>query len=194
MWSLLTLISGALAAVTPATDSSRSGWKFVEKGSSGVLALEAIVVSPTLVLIFDRATNDPLEINGHPAWGALWNLKTNKATALDVVTDSFCASGALLSNGSMVWPSLGEISNFDPNLPRSASGVTSPYSRKPATETWQSVSSSLVQIRMVLDARFSRTQKHTIWQKRAGTQPRSESLTGPWSVALHPNRLLTYSF
>ncbi|KAF5359492.1 hypothetical protein D9756_002906 [Leucocoprinus leucothites] len=79
-----------------------SGWNFVQNGTSGILALEAIVVSPTLAIFFDRATNDPMQMNGHPAWGALWNLETNTATPLDVVTDSFCASGAMLSNGSMV--------------------------------------------------------------------------------------------
>lgn len=79
-----------------------SGWQFVQNGTSGVLALEAIIVSPTLAIFFDRATNDPLQVNGHPAWGALFNLETNTATALDVVSDSFCASGSRLSNGTMV--------------------------------------------------------------------------------------------
>ncbi|KAJ6615474.1 glyoxal oxidase precursor [Mycena sp. CBHHK59/15] len=41
-------------------------------------------------------------INGHSAWGGLWNLETNTVTALDVVSDTFCASGGLLSNGTMV--------------------------------------------------------------------------------------------
>jgi len=79
-----------------------AGWKFVQNGTSGVLALEAIIVSPTLAIFFDRATNDPLTINDHPAWGALWNLETNTATALDLISDTFCASGGFLSNGTMV--------------------------------------------------------------------------------------------
>ncbi len=81
---------------------TNAGWHFVQNGTSGILALEAIVVSPTLAIFFDRATNDPMEINGHPAWGAVWNFETNTATALDVVSDSFCASGSILSNGTMV--------------------------------------------------------------------------------------------
>ncbi|KAF8987234.1 copper radical oxidase [Cyathus striatus] len=83
------------AAVAP-------GWHFVQNGTSGVLALETIIVSPTLAIFFDRATNDPLQVNGHTAWGALWDFETNTATALNVLSDSFCASGALLSNGTMV--------------------------------------------------------------------------------------------
>lgn len=62
-----------------------------------------MIVSPTLAIFFDRPSNDPLTINGHPAWGALWNLETNTATALNVLTDTFCASGSFLSNGTMVW-------------------------------------------------------------------------------------------
>ncbi|KAJ7266995.1 glyoxal oxidase precursor [Mycena haematopus] len=88
----------AAAAAAPAP-----AWQFVEKGNSGIVALEAIVVSPTLVVMFDRATNDPLKTSdGKTAWGALWNLETNSVTALKLLTDSFCASGALLSNGTMV--------------------------------------------------------------------------------------------
>ncbi|KAJ7165640.1 glyoxal oxidase N-terminus-domain-containing protein [Mycena crocata] len=80
-----------------------AGWEFVQNGTSGILALEAIVVSPTLAVFFDFAgTGGPLMINGHSAWGGLWNLQTNQVTALDVVSDTFCASGGLLSNGTMV--------------------------------------------------------------------------------------------
>ncbi|KAJ7916299.1 glyoxal oxidase precursor [Mycena leptocephala] len=77
--------------------------EFVQNGTSGILALEAIIVSPTLALFFDFSqTGGPLMINGHSAWGALWNLETNQPTALDLVSDTFCASGGLLSNGTMV--------------------------------------------------------------------------------------------
>ncbi|KAJ7359136.1 glyoxal oxidase N-terminus-domain-containing protein [Mycena albidolilacea] len=88
-----------LGAASPAAPS----WKFVLKGTSGIVGLEAIVVSPTLVVMFDRAANDPLHTpDGKVAWAALWNLETNKATPLKLLTDSFCASGALISNGTMV--------------------------------------------------------------------------------------------
>ncbi|PFH46926.1 copper radical oxidase [Amanita thiersii Skay4041] len=100
MWILLAslLVSPALGRPT----ANGLGWHFVQNGTSGVLALEAMVVSPTLAIIFDRPTNDPLTINGHPAWGALWNFETNTARAIDVVSDSFCASGSFLSNGTML--------------------------------------------------------------------------------------------
>lgn len=86
----------------PTTTSGSKHWNFVQNGTTGIVALEAIVVSPTLAVLFDRAQNDPLQINGHGAWGALWNFETNTATPLDLLSDSFCASGGILSNGTMV--------------------------------------------------------------------------------------------
>ncbi|KAF4598452.1 hypothetical protein EYR38_006854 [Pleurotus pulmonarius] len=78
-------------------------WSFnLKESTSGIVALESIVVSPTLAIFFDRASDDPLQINNHSAWGVLWNLETSTATAIDVLSNSFCASGALLSNGTMV--------------------------------------------------------------------------------------------
>nr|VWP02011.1 C2H2-type domain-containing protein [Ganoderma boninense] len=96
---LLPLLT-TLAAAAPSAPNA-PGWQFSLKGNSGIVALEAVVVSPTLVLLFDRAQNDPLQIDGHPAWGGLWNLEHNNITALEVVTNSWCASGAILSNGTM---------------------------------------------------------------------------------------------
>ncbi|KAF9467902.1 copper radical oxidase [Collybia nuda] len=77
-------------------------WHFVQNGTTGIIALEAIVVSPTLAILFDRVQNDPLQIKGHGAWGVLWDFETNKATPLDLRSDTFCASGGHLSNGSMI--------------------------------------------------------------------------------------------
>ncbi|RDX47756.1 glyoxal oxidase precursor [Lentinus brumalis] len=103
-WSRLSLLPVLLAISTHAAPSAPEApqWRFDLKNvTSGIVALEAIVVSPSLVVMFDRASDDPLQINGHSAWGALWNLETSTVQPLDVLTNSFCASGALLSNGTM---------------------------------------------------------------------------------------------
>lgn len=100
MFGLLTLF---LAPALCLAASPTPEWRFdLKNATSGIVALESIVVSPTLVLMFDRATDDPLQINNHSAWGALWDLETSTVRALNVLTNSFCASGALISNGSMV--------------------------------------------------------------------------------------------
>ncbi|KAI0316600.1 glyoxal oxidase N-terminus-domain-containing protein [Amylostereum chailletii] len=100
MW-LRILLSVVPALVLAAPTAPQ--WRFdLKQTRSGIVALEAIVVSPSLVLMFDRASNDPLQINNHSAWGALWDLETSTVKAIDVLTNSFCATGALISNGSMV--------------------------------------------------------------------------------------------
>ena len=99
---LLCVLSAAAFARSTVLGPRAPAWAFEEVGNSGIVALESIIVSPTLALFFDRASDDPLQINGHSAWGALFNLETHEITALDVLTNSFCASGALLSNGTMV--------------------------------------------------------------------------------------------
>ena len=115
---LFLLNSGSLARAVTSDTAEAPQWRFDLKNStSGIVALEAIVVSPTLVVFFDRATDDPLQINGHSAWGALWDLQTSTVEPLDVLTNSFCASGALLSNGSMVSippPMVDARIDFDP--------------------------------------------------------------------------------
>ncbi|KAF9467903.1 copper radical oxidase [Collybia nuda] len=99
MFSFLQLwILPLLVAAAP----SPLGWHFVQNGSTGVIPIEAIVVSPTLAILFDRVQNDPLQIDGHNAWGALWNFETNTAMALRVVSDTWCGTGGFLSNGTMV--------------------------------------------------------------------------------------------
>ena len=101
IWSSLT--SFFLLAALSRAATNAPGWSFnLKKETSGIVALESIVVSPNLVLFFDRASDDPLQINGHSAWGALWNLETSTVQPLDALTNTFCASGALLSNGTMV--------------------------------------------------------------------------------------------
>ncbi|KAL0953553.1 hypothetical protein HGRIS_004774 [Hohenbuehelia grisea] len=102
MWytlCVLPLLFG-LAASSPKAPSPR--WRFdLKNTTSGIVALESIVVSPTLVMFLDRTGAAPLQINNHSAWGALWDLRTSTVKPIEVLTDSFCASGALLSNGSM---------------------------------------------------------------------------------------------
>ena len=54
MWSRLPLLSAFLVASSLAAPSAPQ-WRFdLKKTPSGIVALEAIVVSPSLVLMFDR--------------------------------------------------------------------------------------------------------------------------------------------
>lgn len=95
--SLLTVLNFVFAA------PSAPQWSFdLKQSTSGIVALESIVVSPTLAIFFNRPSLDPLHIDNHSALGALWDLRTSTVRPLEVVSDAFCGSGALISNGSMV--------------------------------------------------------------------------------------------
>ncbi|KAG6908451.1 hypothetical protein DXG01_004534 [Tephrocybe rancida] len=105
---VLSLLLGSAAAASPAP-----AWTFVQNGTTGIVAIETIVVSRTLAITFDRAQGDPLQLNGHGAWGALWNFDTNTASPLSLVSDSFCGSGGFLSNGTMVSVGGNKVENPD---------------------------------------------------------------------------------
>ncbi|KAF7424119.1 hypothetical protein PC9H_009422 [Pleurotus ostreatus] len=95
--SLLTVLNLVFAA------PSVPQWSFdLKQSTSGIVALESIVVSPTLAIFFNRPSLDPLHIDNHSALGALWDLRTSTVRPLEVVSNAFCGSGALISNGSMV--------------------------------------------------------------------------------------------
>jgi hypothetical protein len=61
-----------------------------------------MIVNPNLALFFNRPQDDPLKLDGYSAWGALWNLETNKPMPLKLTSNPFCATGGFLSNGTMV--------------------------------------------------------------------------------------------
>lgn len=46
--------------------------------------------------IIDKVENNPLQVNGHPAWATEYDLATNKYRAMDVTTNSFCAVRSVL--------------------------------------------------------------------------------------------------
>jgi hypothetical protein len=69
---------------------------------SGVAAMQISVVDNDHIVIFDKAENNPLQVNGHPAWGAIYTISTQAVRPLNLLTNSFCAGGGWLSNGTLV--------------------------------------------------------------------------------------------
>ncbi|KAF5364821.1 hypothetical protein D9758_009313 [Tetrapyrgos nigripes] len=104
MWTFLTLAVSCAFHLARAVETTSGGsrWQFVQNGTTGVVALQSIVVSPSLILLLDQPTGNPLQIDGHQAWAALWNTETNNVTAVDASTITFCGSGGFLSNGTMI--------------------------------------------------------------------------------------------
>lgn len=88
---------------------------FEPVGSSGVSAQQMFLGTDNLVrtdqrvcgciltlraqvYVLDKVENNTMTINGHPAWATVYDLTQNTATALDVVTNTFCAGGGLLGD------------------------------------------------------------------------------------------------
>jgi hypothetical protein len=61
-----------------------------------------VVVGGNLqVYIVDKAERNPATVNGHAAWASVYDLNTDQATALEVLTNTFCAGGGLLGKSSI---------------------------------------------------------------------------------------------
>ncbi|KAH7889565.1 copper radical oxidase [Phlebopus sp. FC_14] len=80
----------------------RNRWSLVQNGTTGVSAMQLTVISPTHALVIDKVEHNPLSIEGHPAWAALYNLDTHAVMPLEMQSNSFCAGGTFLSNGTLV--------------------------------------------------------------------------------------------
>ena len=77
-------------------------WTLVQNGSTGVHAMQLAIISQTHALVVDKVEHNPLTISGHPAWAALYNLKTHALQPLSVRSNSFCAGGTFLGNGTLI--------------------------------------------------------------------------------------------
>ncbi|GAA6042383.1 hypothetical protein JCM8097_004487 [Rhodosporidiobolus ruineniae] len=79
-------------------------------GETGVSAQQMFLGTDELVYIVDKVQANPLTVgsgnSSHPAWSSEFNWKTGEVIrALDIVTNSFCAGGNQLGNGS--WLNVG---------------------------------------------------------------------------------------
>ncbi|KAF8967015.1 hypothetical protein BDZ97DRAFT_1636315, partial [Flammula alnicola] len=75
---------------------------FADGGNTLISAMMMFLGNDQKVYMLDKAEGNAAQINGHPAWGAVWDIGTHQATAMDVRTNVFCASGMHLPNGSYV--------------------------------------------------------------------------------------------
>ncbi|KAF8198084.1 glyoxal oxidase [Pholiota molesta] len=74
-------------------------------GSSLVSAQQLFLGTPDKVYFVDKVENNPTQIDGHPAWASEWTLGANGQRPLDAITNTFCAGGNVLGNGT--WLNVG---------------------------------------------------------------------------------------
>ncbi|KAL0064903.1 hypothetical protein AAF712_008156 [Marasmius tenuissimus] len=101
------LYSVALCATVPPRSLSRrafvsGNWDLVQQGTTGVSAQQLAVVSETTVIIFDKVENNPLQVNGHAAWASEFNLETKEVRPLNPLSNTWCATGSFLGNGTFI--------------------------------------------------------------------------------------------
>ncbi|KAJ7781366.1 glyoxal oxidase [Mycena metata] len=88
--------------LVPATLAATAG-SFENVGDTLVSAMMMFLGSnDKVVYILDKAEGNAAQVNGHPAWGSVWDIATQETTVMDILTNTFCASGLHLPNGSFV--------------------------------------------------------------------------------------------
>ncbi|QRW26896.1 glyoxal oxidase [Rhizoctonia solani] len=98
-------------------------------GDSGVSAQQLFLGTDNRVYIVDKTENNPPKVGSpsHPAWATEYDVDTNKFRAMDIVTNSFCAGGAVLGNGT--WLNVGgnQAITWGGLTASSQNGDTAPY-------------------------------------------------------------------
>uniref|UniRef100_A0A0W0F0Z7 Copper radical oxidase n=1 Tax=Moniliophthora roreri TaxID=221103 RepID=A0A0W0F0Z7_MONRR len=104
--SLVLAIPALCATIPRASLESRafvSGqWSLAQQGTTGVSAQQLAVVSETTVIIFDKVERNPMTVNGHVAWASEFNLETKTARPLNPISNTWCATGSFLGNGTFI--------------------------------------------------------------------------------------------
>ncbi|GAA5898861.1 hypothetical protein JCM6882_004016 [Rhodosporidiobolus microsporus] len=75
-------------------------------GDSGVSAQQLFLGQNNKVYIVDKTERNPVSVTGaagtHPAWATEYDIDTNEYRPMDIVTNSFCAGGNVLGNGTWI--------------------------------------------------------------------------------------------
>ncbi|KAF8211248.1 glyoxal oxidase N-terminus-domain-containing protein [Mycena galopus ATCC 62051] len=75
---------------------------FEQVGNTLVSAMMMFLGKNDKVYIIDKAEGNAAQVNGHPAWGSVWDIATQETTVMDIKTNTFCSSGYHVPNGSFV--------------------------------------------------------------------------------------------
>ncbi|KAF9018244.1 copper radical oxidase [Hymenopellis radicata] len=96
------IASGSTAAKEHRRAVVPGQWSLVQNGTTGVSAMQLAVTSENTVIILDKVEHNPLTVDGHVAWVSEVNLETKAIRALNPASNTWCATGSFLSNGTLV--------------------------------------------------------------------------------------------
>lgn len=75
-------------------------------GKRGQADCQMFYGTGTKVYVLDKVENNPVTVNGktgtHPAWAVEYDYVSNTYRAMDVQSNTFCAGGGVLGNGTFV--------------------------------------------------------------------------------------------
>ncbi|TFK44242.1 glyoxal oxidase [Crucibulum laeve] len=101
----LSKLANAQSTLSPPGQPARTGapiGTFQEIGSSLVSGQQLFVGTADKVYFVDKVEGNPTQINGHSAWSSEWALGSNQQRAMNAITNSFCAGGSVLGNGTWI--------------------------------------------------------------------------------------------
>lgn len=94
------LVAAALVAAASSVNAQNKANTWDVVGQSGVSAQQLFRGAGNKVYILDKVENNPTQVNGHPAWAVEYDTTSNTFRTQDVTTNTFCAGGNVLANGT----------------------------------------------------------------------------------------------
>ncbi|KAI0682729.1 copper radical oxidase [Cytidiella melzeri] len=100
--TILALGLGVSAALAQGTvgGEGHAGGAIEDGGNTQVSAMMMFVGNDKKVYILDKSEGNAALIDGHPAYGAVYDIASRTATTMEVVSNPFCAAGMHFPNGS----------------------------------------------------------------------------------------------
>ncbi|KAJ7353107.1 glyoxal oxidase N-terminus-domain-containing protein [Mycena albidolilacea] len=87
----------------PPSTFASGAWSLVQHGTSGVSGMQLAIVTETTAVIFDKVEHNPLITeDGNPAWTAELDLNTHVVRPLHALSNTWCATGSFLGNGTLL--------------------------------------------------------------------------------------------
>ncbi|KAF8190283.1 glyoxal oxidase N-terminus-domain-containing protein [Mycena galopus ATCC 62051] len=91
------------SVLDPPSEFASGAWSLVQQGTSGVSGMQLAIVTETTAVIFDKVEHNPLMTeDGNPAWTAELNLNTHVVRPLHALSNTWCATGSFLGNGTLL--------------------------------------------------------------------------------------------
>ncbi|KAK0192267.1 glyoxal oxidase N-terminus-domain-containing protein [Armillaria mellea] len=81
---------------------AEGNWTLLQQGTTGVSGMQLAIVSETTAIIYDKVEHNTLTVNGHVAWAVEVDLNALTVRALNPLSNSWCATGSFLGNGTLV--------------------------------------------------------------------------------------------